>query len=303
MRIVVITGPSGAGKTLALHSLEDAGYYAVDNLPPEMLPALVEFCRNRHDCDGAVVIDTRCGIAFAGLAAAIEQIKRQGYPVEMLYLDASDSVLLQRYKETRRPHPLRRRQQSLNHSTELAPENEGGIMKVIQAERELLDAARAIADRVLDTSSLSAHEFREAMHKAYAEGQGPSLLVTIVSFGFKHGLPVDADLVFDVRFLKNPHYKPELRLLDGRDAAVADYVNSDPKAPEFKAKMLDLIEYCLPEYIREGKAYLNIAIGCTGGQHRSVAISEEIAATLREAGYSVALQHRDVASKSSQDLD
>jgi len=297
MRIVVITGPSGAGKTLALHSLEDAGYYAVDNLPPEMLPALVSFCRNHHDANGAVVIDTRCGESFAGLSDAITGIKSQGNPVEVLYLDASDAALLQRYKETRRPHPLRRK------SSDGEEENEGGIMEVIEAERGLLDAARAIAARVIDTSSFSPHQFREVMHDTYAEDSRPGLLITIVSFGFKHGLPVDADLVFDVRFLANPHYLPELRELDGRDARVADYVNSDPKAAEFKTRMTDLVLYCLPEYVKEGKAYLNIAIGCTGGQHRSVAIAEELARNIREAGYSISLQHRDVGSRKRLDAD
>lgn len=169
-------------------------------------------------------------------------------------------------------------------------------MQVIQAERELLDAARADADHVIDTSSFSPHQFRETIHASYAEGSRPGLLLTVVSFGFKYGLPVDADLVFDVRFLVNPHYVPELRELDGRDARVAVYVNNDPNAEPFQIKMRELVLFCLPEYVREGKAYLNIAIGCTGGQHRSVALAETLAASLRDEGYSVSLLHRDVGS-------
>jgi UPF0042 nucleotide-binding protein len=286
MRLVVITGPSGAGKTLALHSLEDAGYYAVDNLPPKLLPALADFCRSDRLMNGAVVIDTRCGPSFANLTSVLDQMKADGYQVEILYLDASDTALLQRYKETRRPHPLRR--SSLDA--------EVGIMQVIQVERELLDAARAAADHVIDTSSFSPHQFRETIHASYARDSRPGLLLTVVSFGFKYGLPVDADLVFDVRFLANPHYIAALRELDGRDERVANYVNNDPNAEQFQAKMRELVLFCLPEYVKEGKAYLNIAIGCTGGQHRSVVLAETLTCSLRKEGYSVSLLHRDVGS-------
>lgn len=286
MRFVVITGPSGAGKTLTLHSLEDAGYYAVDNLPPRLLPALVAFCRTENQARGAAVIDTRAGRSFAELPDIVAQLKASADSVELFYLDASDTVLLQRYKETRRPHPLR------HVNSEGTPE--GGIMEVIEAERILLEPVRGCADRILDTSSYSAVQLRTAIHDAYARNTRPGLLVTIVSFGFKHGLPVDADLVFDVRFLANPHYVSELRLLDGRDARVAAYVHQDPLTRPFQEKMTDLILFCLPEYVREGKAYLNIALGCTGGQHRSVTLAEELAQTLQEAGYAIALQHRDV---------
>ena len=229
MRLVVITGPSGAGKTLALHSLEDAGYYAVDNLPPLLLPALAEFCRRDLLMPGAVVVDTRSGPAFATLTDVLEQMKAAGDPVEILYLDAGDSALLQRYKE-RRAAPIRCCARA-NAPTLARCMVE--IMQVIQAERELLGTARAAADHVIDTSSLSPHQFRETIHASYAEGARPGLLLTVVSFGFKYGLPVDADLVFDVRFLANPHYVPGLRELDGRDARVAAYVNNDPNSRAF----------------------------------------------------------------------
>ncbi len=288
MRLVVITGPSGAGKTAALHSLEDAGYYSMDNLPCVLLPEFASFCEKSDIVLAALVVDTRSGESFRQLSDIVAEMKSAGTPVEILYLDASDNALLQRYKETRRPHPLRKSQAD--------GETEGGIMQVIKAERGLLDAARALADNIVDTSSFSASTLRETIQAKYAGNSRPALLLTVISFGFKYGLPVDADLVFDVRFLANPHYIAELRELDGRNSLVANYVNADPNAAPFKQKMLDLILFCLPQYMREGKAYLNIAIGCTGGQHRSVTISEELTATLKKEGYSVSLQHRDVGS-------
>ena len=212
MRLVVITGPSGAGKTLALHSLEDSGYYTVDNLPPPLLPALAGFCAQERQERCAVVIDTRSGKAFSELPAIIKHMKLAGAEAEVLYLDASDSALLQRYKETRRPHPLRNKNRE--------GETEGSIMEVIGAERALLDSVRACADHILDTSSFSATQLRDSIHNGYAADSRPGLLITVVSFGFKHGLPVDADLVFDVRFLANPFYVPELRPLNGQRTPV-----------------------------------------------------------------------------------
>jgi len=286
MRFVVITGPSGAGKTLALHSFEDAGYYAVDNLPPCLLPDLLAFCRETNQERGAVVIDTRSGPAFADFPAVIRTVRATAAPLEMLFLDASDSALVQRYKETRRPHPLRR----------VTPVGvpERGILEAIHQERASLESIRTLSDHILDTSALTPSQLREAIHATYAQETRPGLLITVVSFGFKHGLPVDADLVFDVRFLINPHYVPALKNLDGRDARVAAYVHQDAVTAPFQAKMEDLVGFALPQYQREGKAYLTIAIGCTGGRHRSVVLAEELAARLRKDGYHVALQHRDL---------
>ncbi|HLK55011.1 MAG TPA: RNase adapter RapZ [Chthonomonadaceae bacterium] len=285
MRFVVITGPSGSGKTLALHSFEDAGYYTVDNLPPRLLPALVAFCRSEGMERAAVVVDTRSGSAFAELPDVLDTMRRGDPGVEVLYLDASDNALVQRYKETRRPHPLRR----------VGPKGvpQVGILEAITAERALLESVRILADHIFDSSALTPAQFRDVLHAAYAQDTRPGLLVTVVSFGFKYGLPVDADLVFDVRFLTNPHYVPELKPLDGRDARVAAYVHNDPLTRPFQAKMEDLVSFALPEYQREGKAYLTIAIGCTGGQHRSVVLAEDLTAKLRQEGYHVALQHRD----------
>ena len=295
MRFVVLTGPSGAGKTLALHSLEDAGYYTVDNLPPRLLPALVEFCKADGYERGAVVIDTRSGKAFAELPKVLAEVKRAGHQVETLFLDAGDDVLIHRYKETRRPHPL------IAAISEHAVDS--GIVEAVDVERELLQAARAIADSVLDTSEMSSAQLRDSMHAAYAQDARPGLRVTITSFGFKYGLPIDADLVFDVRFLRNPHYVAELKRLDGRNEEVADYVHSDPLAAPFLEKMCGLLDFTLPEYDREGKAYLTIAIGCTGGKHRSVTLAVDLARRLESGGHSVNVRHRDVGRSREADID
>ncbi len=287
MRFVVITGPSGAGKTLALHSFEDAGFDALDNLPPRLLPAWIAHCRQNGQERGAVVIDPRSGPAFADLPAVLQELRRADTPVETLFLDASDDTLIQRYKETRRPHP--------HIGLPVEGVNDRSVLDAIQAEREQLNPMRALADRILDTSALSALQFRNALHTDYAPDTQPEMQALITSFGFKHGLPLDADLVFDVRFLANPHYVPELKRRNGLDGPVRAYVHADPMTQPFQAKMHDLITFAMPQYQREGKAYLNIAIGCTGGKHRSVVLSEDLAALLRAQGYRVGIRHRDVA--------
>lgn len=288
MRLVVITGLSGAGKTFALHSFEDAGYYAVDNLPPRLLPSLAEYCRGAGYGKAAVVVDARAGAAFQQLPAMLQEMQRSGTTTELLFLDATDEILVRRYKETRRPHPL------------LTEQTEGGIQGAIHAERTIMRSARALADRVLDTSTLTVSQLREVIHVAYAEEARPGMLITVTSFGFKHGVPGDADLVFDVRFLVNPHYVPELRLRDGRDPEVATYVHADPRTRAFQDRMVDLIRFALPQYQQEGKAYVNIAIGCTGGKHRSVVLAEDLAAMLRQERYRVAVLHRDVERERAQ---
>ena len=294
MRFVVLTGPSGAGKTLALHSLEDAGYYTVDNLPPQLLPALASFCTEAGFERGAAVIDTRSGHSFEALGDVLDAMKKAGRPVETLFLDAGDDVLIHRYKETRRPHPM------IAAATERSQDT--GIVEAVNAERELLQTARALADSVLDTSEMSAAQLRDAIHAAYAQGSRPGLRVTITSFGFKYGLPIDADLVFDVRFLRNPHYVPELRRMDGRSEEVARYVHEDPLAAPFLDRILSLIDFALPEYEREGKAYLTIAIGCTGGKHRSVTLAVDLARRLEASGHAVAIRHRDASRSREADI-
>ncbi|MGC8782789.1 MAG: RNase adapter RapZ [Armatimonadota bacterium] len=282
-RWVLITGMSGAGKTLVSHIFEDLGYFCVDNLPPRLLPMLVELSKEHPQQmqHVALVIDTRCGEMFAETLPNVRRVAEQGVPIQILFLDCSDEMLVQRFKETRRKHPLFR-----EHPT---------ILQSIRAERALLEEVRANADRVVDTSLLLPHEIRTIIETEYAIMERTAgIAVNVVSFGFKYGIPPEADLVFDVRFLANPHYISYLRPLDGRDAPIRDYVLADPLAGDFIRKLQELIEFTLPQYIREGKAYLTIAIGCTGGRHRSVVIAEQVVQFLREKGYRVNVQHRDV---------
>ncbi len=282
MQFVVITGPSGAGKTLALQSFEDARYYTADNIPPRLLPALVDYCRADGWARAAVVSDVRSGAGFAELPAVLEELKARNVPIEILFLDANDAALVQRFKETRRPHPL------------LSESMSGGIVEAIHAERALLQTARADADHILDTSSFTPGQLRDLLHSTYSRDTRPGLVVMVTSFGFKHGLPIDADLVLDVRFLANPHYDPDLKALSGLDERVAAFVHADDRTAAFQRRMNELVDFSLPQYRKEGKAYLNIAIGCTGGQHRSVLLAHELAVHLRDDGYHVGLRHRDM---------
>lgn len=279
MRFLIVTGMSGAGKATALHYFTDIGYYAVDNVPPRLLPALADSC-----CDGEqdrlmAVVDARVGRAVHELPATLELLSARNTPAEVIFLDASDDVLVRRFKETRRPHPLFGGGKS--------------VLEAIHAERAMLDEIRVVADRIIDTSSLSSAELSRALAQTTGERSGPRLQITVESFGFKHGIPIDADLVFDVRFLANPHYVPRLKPLTGLSAEVARYVHSDPLTEPFLEKMFDLIGFTLPQYQREGKAYLTIAIGCTGGRHRSVTVAEDLANYLRRDAYRVEVLHRD----------
>jgi len=282
-RWVLITGMSGSGKTLVSHIFEDLGYFCVDNLPPRLLPMLVELSKQHPQQmqHVALVIDTRCGEMFAETLPSVRCVAEQGIPIQILFLDCSDEILVQRFKETRRKHPLFR-----EHPT---------ILQSIRAERGLLEEVRASADKVIDTSVLAPHELRAIIETEYALMERKAgIAVNVVSFGFKYGIPPEADLVFDVRFLANPHYVAHLRPLDGRDAPIRNYVLADPLAEDFIRHLQGLIDFTLPQYIREGKAYLTIAIGCTGGRHRSVVIAEQVAQFLKEKGYRVNVQHRDV---------
>ncbi|MDQ2800095.1 MAG: RNase adapter RapZ [Armatimonadota bacterium] len=287
MQLVIITGLSGAGKAQAAKVFEDMAYTVVDNLPPVLLPELVEKCLAMGDQPPAnrlaVVIDARSGAFFAGLEPALALVRRQGVRPLLLFLDASDAVLVQRFKETRRKHPLF--------------EENGGILGSIRAERALLESVKEAADKVVDTSDFDAHELRSSLITDFSEerDKNQGLIVTVTSFGFKYGLPLDADLIFDVRFLVNPHYVDDLRPFDGRDQRVEEYVMRDPDSGLFLEKLYDLIEWSLPQYIEEGKAYLTIAIGCTGGRHRSVVVSEKLGNRLRGLGYRALVQHRDVS--------
>ncbi|MEL7596601.1 MAG: RNase adapter RapZ [Clostridiaceae bacterium] len=282
MRFVIVTGLSGAGKSQAIKSLEDLGYFCVDNLPPTLMAKFAEAC---YQTDGkidkiALVIDIRGGEFFDDLFENLKYLKEQDYKYEILFLDASDKVLVKRYKESRRKHPL-------------APE--GRILQGIELERKRLDEVKNKATNIIDTSNMSTRQLRDRISRIYAdEGQIENLMITVLSFGFKYGIPVDSDLVFDVRFLPNPFYIPELKEFSGNDQQIKDYVLSFKETNEFIGKLSDMLEFLIPNYIREGKRQLIVSIGCTGGRHRSVTISNAIYDRLISKGHKVSKEHRDI---------
>ena len=280
---VLITGFSGAGKSQAMAAFEDAGYFCVDNLPPEMISSLADlFSLEGSKVErAAVVCDVRGGEFFEGFARVLDELDARGLRHRVLFLDASEDVLLHRYKETRRRHPLA----------------EGGqVTTAIQQERALLEPLRGRADVAIDTTDLSASRLRKiVVEKMLPQGTRGKLAVTILTFGFKHGAPGEADLLFDVRFLPNPHYEEDLRELTGRDRPVIDYVEQSEGIDDFYARLMPLIDYLLPAYAREGKAHLTIGIGCTGGRHRSVVIGDALSRGITERDeYLVDIVHRDV---------
>ena len=283
MRFVIVTGLSGAGKTQAIRSLEDIGYFCVDNLPPTLIPKFAEACfQSDVKIEKiALVIDIRGGLFFDDVFESLNYIKSQNYGYEILYLEASDEVLIKRYKESRRKHPL-------------SPE--GRVLDGILLEKTKLKAVRDISNNIIDTTNLSARELRENIEKIYAEeGQLESRLsISILSFGFKYGIPVDSDLVMDVRFLPNPFYIKDLKPKSGKDKDVSDYVFSFKQTTDFVDKYEDLLEFLIPNYLKEGKKQLIVSIGCTGGRHRSVAIAEELYKRLSNNGHIVNIYHRDI---------
>ena len=277
LELVVITGMSGSGKASVLKVFEDLGYYCVDNLPVELIPQFAEWAVESGERT-ALVVDVREGPQLDKLPGILKTVRRQ-IPTKVVYLEASDAVLVRRFSETRRPHPLG---------------TDAPVKSALKAERRHLGAMRALADFDIDTSKFNVHELRAHIAERFKEeASGKSILVSCVSFGFRNGVPEDADLVFDVRFLPNPHFVPEFRALTGRDKRVAKYIRSFPQSQEFIRRISGLLVYLLPHYIREGKSYLTIAFGCTGGQHRSVMIAEEVGRHLRKAGYRVKVVHRD----------
>jgi len=287
MRIVVLTGMSGSGKTTALRALEDLGFYAIDNLPVRLMDRLVElFGDGSADFERlTLVVDARSAVQQSPeeldvVPMLLETIRASGHDVEVVFLDASDETLERRYSETRRRHPLSR---------------DGSVIDGITRERRVLEPLRAAATWSIDTSELSVHELRRTVEHAFSADDGEHRMsVTVLSFGFKYGLPPEADVVFDVRFLANPHFVESLRPLTGRDEAVAEFVWKQPESEVFLDKVRDLVGFLLPQYEREGKAYLTLAIGCTGGRHRSVALARSLAAWLDERGVRTHLRHRDV---------
>ncbi len=284
-QLIVITGLSGAGRSQALRSLEDQGYFCVDNLPPMFLVKFADLCaQSRGNVPkAAIVCDLRGRAFFDYLSEALQSLEKEGFPYKILFLEASDETLIHRYKESRRRHPL-------------SPQ--GRLMDGINKERQHLAELKEKADKVIDTSNLTAQELRQQVAEIFGQEQGPKQMpVTLLSFGFKYGIPMDADLVMDVRFLPNPFYIKELRPLTGQDEAVKDYVFSHQVAQDFMHKFSDLLAYILPHYVKEGKSNLMIAIGCTGGQHRSVAIAERLGEFVVDQGYSVHVKHRDSDKK------
>ena len=277
--LVIITGMSGSGKASVLKAFEDQGYYCVDNLPVGLIPRFAELAGQSAEIDRtALVVDVREGRQLEELPAIIKSVKRI-IPTRLIFLEASDAVLQRRYSETRRPHPL-----GTN-----AP-----VKTSLTAERRRLRAIRSHADLVIDTSKFNVHELRAHINELFQKKEkGRNILVSCVSFGFRHGVPDDADLIFDVRFLPNPHFIPEFRPLTGRHPKVAKYIRSFPQTSEFIQRISDLLIYLLPHYIHEGKSYLTIAFGCTGGKHRSVMIAEDVTKRLKKAGYRVKVVHRD----------
>jgi UPF0042 nucleotide-binding protein len=281
-RVVILTGVSGSGKSTALRALEDAGFYCVDNLPIVFLEKLLEL--SAHTAGEvtriALVVDAREGRFLYEAPRVIDDVRRTGTRVEVVFLEASDEALLRRFSETRRRHPL--------------AGDSGSVSEAIAAERRALEGLRAIADEIIDSSSLNVHELKRLVHTRFVDGEVEQMGVTVVSFGFRYGLPSHADLVLDVRFLPNPYFVPELRPFPGTDERVAAYVFSQADAGAFLERAVDLCAFLLPRYRAEGKSYLTIAVGCTGGRHRSVVVAAALARRLEAPGTTVRCWHRDV---------
>jgi UPF0042 nucleotide-binding protein len=278
--LVIVTGISGAGKASALKAFEDLGFHAVDNLPLGMLSDFAQLiCKSVEVERAAIVVDVREGTTLDRLPDILKDVRKL-LPTRVVFLDAQDAVLVRRYSETRRPHPLRRSET---------------VSRSIVEERQLLDPIRNVADALIDTSNFNVHELRAHIQSRFGEEERkPQLLVSCLSFGFKNGVPLDADIVFDVRFLPNPHFVPEFRKRTGKDPKVAAYIRSFPQTEEFLERVSELMLYLLPHYVEEGKSYLTVAFGCTGGQHRSVMMAEEVRRRLKKAGYQVKTAHRDI---------
>jgi UPF0042 nucleotide-binding protein len=277
---LIITGMSGAGKTQVLRTLEDLNFFCVDNLPPALMPKFAELCRQTPARDTALVVDIRGGSFFDKLVEVLDEMKSMGTKYEVLFLDASDPVLIRRYKETRRRHPMER-----GHN----------LAASVAMERKYLTSVRERATQVIDTSFLSTSELKEKIHQLYGNNsEAEQMLIVVQSFGFKHGIPLDSDIVLDVRFLPNPFYEEELRHLTGNDKPVADFIGRFDQTYEFLKRAFDLLDYLVPQYIHEGKSQLVISIGCTGGQHRSIFIANKIYDHLRTKGNKVEVTHRDI---------
>ncbi len=280
--VVIITGMSGAGRSEAMHTFEDLGFFCIDNLPPSFIPQILTLSElpDSQLRRVALVCDVRGHEFFEQLIGQIDQLREQDVPLRVLFLEAADDTLVRRFKETRRRHPM-------------CEEGEG-LLEGIQAERDALVQVRDRSDIVLDSTELRPSELRTQIRERFSESLSSELSITVYSFGFKHSMPADADIVMDVRFLPNPHYNPDLRPLTGLERPVSEFVMGHPETAEFLGKWFDLLDTVVPGYIVEGKQHLSIALGCTGGMHRSVALAEATAAHLLGRGYRVAVSHRDI---------
>lgn len=283
MEFVIVTGMSGAGKTRAMHALEDMGFFCVDNLPPELIPVFYDLCVKSEELRSriAVVTDTRGGELFKSFFSAAETLKREEKPYKILFLDCADAVLVNRFKETRRKHPL-------------VDGLKGSLEQAVKLERDMLRPVKECADYVIDTAGVSPAQLKERISKLFLGSSLDSLAVHCVSFGFKFGMPLESDLVFDVRCLPNPYYDEALRPLTGLDKPIYDFVMSKEETRGFMTRFLDMVDYLLPLYSREGKSQLVISIGCTGGHHRSVAVAQSLCDHLNRQGIESSVTHRDI---------
>lgn len=282
LNLVIISGLSGSGKSYALKAFEDANYFCIDNLPPPLLPTFVDLCDQQHDqiANVALGIDIRERVFFSDLVGILERVEATGHSVKLFFFEAREEVLIRRFSESRRPHPL------LPHLP---------VLEGIRFEKERLTEIRRRADRVIDTSDLTVHELGELLAKEFQrESTERRLTISFLTFGYKYGVPYDIDILFDVRFLKNPYFVPDLKPLPGNDPRVRHFVLTDPEAVAFVGHVETLLKFLLPLFQRERRSYLTIAVGCTGGRHRSVAIANHLCESLATLGYDVGLKHRDV---------
>ena len=283
--LVIVTGMSGAGRSTTANVLEDSGWYVVDNLPPHLLVDLADLAISRRPealPRLAAVVDVRARGFFAHLRTAIDELRARGWRPTLVFLDATDEAIVRRFESVRRPHPL---------------QGDGRLLDGIAREREMMADLRSVADVVIDTSGLNAHQLAKKLHPVFSGERGPKVRIAVMSFGFKYGIPLDADFVFDMRFLPNPFWIPELRNFTGQDAAVADYVMAQPGAGEFVDRVVDLMQPVAAGYVREGRRYVTLAVGCTGGKHRSVAVAEALRSRLGTGEVATFVVHRDLGQE------
>ncbi|HBH94144.1 MAG TPA: RNase adapter RapZ [Ruminococcaceae bacterium] len=285
MEFVIITGQSGSGKSQTVNVLEDAGFFCIDNMPPQLIPKFAEMCKEYANIEKiAIVTDIRGGSLFLDLQDNVKKLKENDIDLKILFVSTEHDEIKRRYKETRRKHPL-------------LDVTGGDIDKAIDAEYDILSPIRMTADYFIDTTHMTTNNLREAVRNLFVENVSDTILISCISFGFMYGIPAEADLVFDVRCMPNPFHVPELREFSGLDRCVQDFVMSHEVSVEMKKKMFDIIDFLLPQYITEGKSQLNIAIGCTGGRHRSVTYTQLLYKHLEENGYKVRVLHRDIAKR------